>query len=560
MEGYDRNAFPWNYIWELQQNSTTTTEGNATPSARKGLDVDMALNFHKVHQLNVAESTADLVTWFRIAWNDPRLRWDPNEFGNLTKTWFWIEQGMGGNEASEIWTPDIALWNQEEPLYKTLEDAYAQVQYTGTLCHCCCCCYFKCRCRFYFRIPHSRNNWSSSCGLSPPILVGDVFWTRPGRVKSTCKYKGLDRFPFDELSCMMEFGSWTRSGLYIRPTKLGGTGYSIGGSATAGQAFAEFELTSVDCFEVVYPPFIGAPEEDWPTLIYELSFERSSEPYVRGYVLLQIFLNLCGFACFWIPPHVGERMGLAITSLLAAVASELTISARLPAAGEFTWFVIFSMISMLFSVAVVFESTAVIYFYYYTGSDLVPSYIKWMQNRWKERQGQKRRSEKSTKRIIDRRSTQPENGSTTFQKNGGHFSTGEDGDGEIDVDTTAHASNTGVKVPTDTKERIDNDTHVKFRQDTMEQSNHSANDHPDDPLTPSRIFKLQDGNMDGSFNTDSFRMKRDADDFDDEIARQNNARWQKVSVLIDEYSRPFFLISYGVFLAIVFAKRGNDDE
>eukprot|EP00529_Nitzschia_sp_RCC80_P016429 CAMPEP_0113504482 /NCGR_PEP_ID=MMETSP0014_2-20120614/34739_1 /TAXON_ID=2857 /ORGANISM="Nitzschia sp." /LENGTH=649 /DNA_ID=CAMNT_0000399595 /DNA_START=45 /DNA_END=1994 /DNA_ORIENTATION=- /assembly_acc=CAM_ASM_000159 len=520
MEGYDRNAFPWNYVWELQQNSTTTTEANTGPFMRQGLNVDVGLNFHKVHQLNVAESTADLVAWVRIAWNDPRLRWDPNEFGNLTKTWFFVEQGMGGNEASEIWTPDIVLWNQEEPLHKTLEDAYATVQHTG-----------------------------------------DVFWSRPGRIKSTCKYRGLDRFPFDALQCMMEFGSWTKSGLYVRPSKLDGIGYSIGGSTTAGQAFAEFELTSVDCDELVYPPFISAPEEDWPVLIYELTFERASEPYVRGYVLLQIFLNLCAFACFWIPPHVGERMGLAITSLLAAVASELTISARLPAAGEFTWFVIFSMSSMIFSVAVVFESTAVIYFYYYTGSDLDPSYIKWMKTTWKARQKKKRRSEKSRRGTIDRRSTQAENGSTIFRKNATHSATGEDADGDIDVDATAHASNTGVKTPTDSKERTDNSTHVKFSEDMKEQSNHSANDSLDHQLTPPRVFKLQDGNMDGSFNqSESFRMKRDADDFDDEIARLNNARWQKVSVLIDEYCRVLFLISYGVFLAIVFARRGNDYE
>ena len=133
MESYDRNAFPWDYVWEMQQQNPTTAETNSTGGdLRQGLDVQMSLNFHKVHKLDVAESTADLVTWVRIAWNDPRLRWDPNEFGNLTKTWFWVENGMGGNEASEIWTPDISLWNQEEPLYKTLEDAYAQVEYTGT--------------------------------------------------------------------------------------------------------------------------------------------------------------------------------------------------------------------------------------------------------------------------------------------------------------------------------------------------------------------------------------------------------------------------------------------
>lgn len=337
----------------------------------------------------------------------------------------------------------------------------------------------------------------------------------------------------------MEFGSWARTGVYIRPSKLDGTGYSIGGSATAGQAFAEFELTDVVCEEVVYPPFLGV-DEDWPVLVYELTFERASEPYVRGYVLLQILLNLCAFACLWIPPHVGERMGLAITSLLAAVASELTVSSRLPAAGEYTWFVVFSMISMLFSVAVVFESTAVIYFYYYTGADLAPSYVKWMRNkfecRWK-------------KRTIET----PINGSQTGAAAGGHDEV------DVDVDATDHATNTGSKTPTSLNVNKKQNRHGKietWQSDFAlnDDSNHSVgSDRKRRSIAPiSRLLNLDD----------SFRSlgKRDADDFDDEIARENNARWQKVSMLIDEYSRPLFIVGYSVFLAIVFAKRGNGNE
>lgn len=141
MTDYDRNAFPWEYVWEQNINSTNSSTvdngDDEDDNGRTGLDVALGLNFHKVHQLHVAESTADLVVWVRITWNDPRLRWDPTEHSGLTKVWFWIEQGMGGNEASEIWTPDIYLWNQEEPMHTTLADAYATVQHTGTSCFCC---------------------------------------------------------------------------------------------------------------------------------------------------------------------------------------------------------------------------------------------------------------------------------------------------------------------------------------------------------------------------------------------------------------------------------------
>ena len=58
---------------------------------------------------------------------------------------------------------------------------------------------------------------------------GNVFWSRPGRIKPACKFQGLEKFPFDTLTCTMEFGSWARSGLYLRPVKLR-EGFSLGGS------------------------------------------------------------------------------------------------------------------------------------------------------------------------------------------------------------------------------------------------------------------------------------------------------------------------------------------
>ena len=63
---------------------------------------------------------------------------------------------------------DVELWNLETGLKDSLEDAYARVSYDGS-----------------------------------------VWWGRPGNLRPACKFAGLDLFPFDKLSCAMEFGSWT---------------------------------------------------------------------------------------------------------------------------------------------------------------------------------------------------------------------------------------------------------------------------------------------------------------------------------------------------------------
>ncbi|KAG7355492.1 neurotransmitter-gated ion-channel ligand binding domain containing protein [Nitzschia inconspicua] len=487
LENYDRNSYPWETMWEIHQEAG---------GERTGLVVEFNLNFHKVHALNVAESTAHLVVWVQMRWHDPRLSWDPTDFGGITRTWFWIENGMGGGEVSEIWTPDMYLWNQEESMDRTLADTYASVDPTGT-----------------------------------------VFWTRPGLIKSTCKFRGLGAFPFDSLKCTLEFGSWARSGLYIRPVKMGGLGYSIGGSETAGQSFAEFELKSVDSSEYVYPPYPSVPDEDWPVLLYNIECQRASRPYVRGWLLLQIMLNFCSFACMWIPPHVGERMGLAITALLASVASELTVSEQLPNSEEANWFIIFSLTSMAFSVAIVFQSTAVIYFYYFTGSSLKPPYVKWIQDKWAQRT--KDKSNDGGKTTMNGTKQLQSNGDRmTFEASDKDLSSSMDAknansldanpDGTNLIANTARRSGVVFDLPASLSEE---EQSLQFRNI----HNHALNASTSSP----------------------FHHRLDAEDFRDANEQQNNLRWQRVAKRLDDFSRLIIPAAYVVFLATILAKAGN---
>lgn len=323
-DGYDKHSFPFDYAWYGQK------EGSRT-----GVPIELDINFHRVFSVDTINPVMDLVVWFRLEWGDPRLTWDPQEYGNITKVWAWIADGGGGGETSEIWTPDIELWNLESGLSETLGDTYAKVNYDGS-----------------------------------------IYWTRPGHLRPTCKFDGLNNFPFDKLSCQIEFGSWAFSGKYLRLVKGGsdGDGWSLGGSATAGSTFNEFNFVEdgINCTEIVYPPFPISPEEDWPVLVYNVTVKRSWQPYTRGYILVQTMLNLIGFAAFWLPPSCGERMGLSITAMLAAVAADVVVASNLPASAELTWFQKFSMTSLLFAFISLLESVAVLYFFYKKKATIVP--------------------------------------------------------------------------------------------------------------------------------------------------------------------------------------------
>ena len=271
----------------------------------------------------------------------------------MTKVWFWIGDGSAGGETSEIWTPDIELWNLETGLSDTLDDAYAIVSYDGS-----------------------------------------IFWSRPGHLKPTCKFYGLSNFPFDELTCMMEFGSWVYSGKYMRLVKGGsdGDGFSVGGSDTAGSSYNEFSFAKEDpitCFEHVYPPYPASPEEDWPVMKYNVTISRSWQPYARGYLLVQVMLNVVGFSAFWLPPSCGERMSLLITAMLAAVASELAVASNLPAAAELTWFQKFSIFSLIYAFISLIESVAVLYFFYKKTDNIIPHWYSFARDWYLVRQASK---------------------------------------------------------------------------------------------------------------------------------------------------------------------------
>lgn len=339
LDSYVKTAYPWEWWWyeHLNNEGINDDGGNITPTTisvskqqLKGIPVELNLNFFKVFKIDTAESTADLVTWVKLRWEDPRLKWDPSEYGGLTKTSFWIEGGSGGEEASQIWTPDVYLWNQEEPISRTLANTYARCKFDGT-----------------------------------------CTWSRPGRVKATCKFDGLHTFPYDTLHCTLEFSTWSHSKEYIEMKKFDGIGFTKGGGDTAGETYNEFKLTTISCRVSRNNKYDG-----WPVVQYDIGFDRAEEPYIRGYIVQQILLTVCSIVSLWIPPNIGERLGLAITTVLAGIALDLVVSESLPKSKEFTWFNAFALGNTLMGILIVVQSAVVIYFYYCTGKTLRPFYIR----------------------------------------------------------------------------------------------------------------------------------------------------------------------------------------
>jgi len=327
LKDYDRGSMP----------PFVLPEGGVAKNESEPTTVQVGINFHRVLDVNVVQSEIDLLTWMRFIWTDRRLSWDPAEYNGLDKIWFWVEAGAGMSETSEIWTPDIELWNQKDSIKTSFSDTFAAVDPDGK-----------------------------------------VFWSRPGHLVPVCKFAGLENFPFDNLACVIELGSWSYSGKFLRLEPFDGTGFSVGGSDTSGEAFSEFRLDNVTAELIIYPPYPSDPLADWPVLLYTISFHRSWQPYIRGYLISQIIFNLIGFACFWLPVQSGERLGLAITAMLSAVAADLVVVSKLPSAAELTWMQKFSLVSQIFAAFSVLEGVVVSYFFFQTADNLVPTYLQYI--------------------------------------------------------------------------------------------------------------------------------------------------------------------------------------
>ena len=95
---------------------------------------------------------------------DSRLKWDPAMHNNITSLPF-VGASFASPEESEIWLPELTVYNTLTAIASSLDTSLATVSHTG-----------------------------------------DVFWSRPGALDLACKFSGLVAFPFDKLRCDFEVG------------------------------------------------------------------------------------------------------------------------------------------------------------------------------------------------------------------------------------------------------------------------------------------------------------------------------------------------------------------
>jgi len=240
--------------------------------------VNVSLGMALIHvDLDEMKSLIVVDGWMRMTWDDPSLKWNPDDFDNVTQMHF---------RADELWKPDILLYNNADS---------ANVKHYGDT-HC---------------------------------LVdqnGKVLWVPPGHFKAFCKLQ-LKSWPFDTQTCQLKFGSWTSHGnqinlhLYRNSTTVEKLNLYTDNREwkIVRDITAEKRSTYYQCCP-----------EPYPDVTFTFTLKRDSPGYRAIIVLPCLVIMLMTGCSFLLTPTSGEKLIINAIAILASILYLLYFAMTLP--------------------------------------------------------------------------------------------------------------------------------------------------------------------------------------------------------------------------------------
>ncbi|KAK3602471.1 hypothetical protein CHS0354_040537 [Potamilus streckersoni] len=240
---------------------------------RFGLRLNQIVDLDERHQVLTTNVFIDQ------AWTDENLVWDPDVFSSIRSIRI---------PARKVWLPDTFIYNNaDDGSTGFMQGTYVLVDYNGT-----------------------------------------VLWPVPVKLKSSCKVD-ITYFPFDDQKCILRFGSWIYSGLWMdyvtmhhdRPIDLGNYVNN-----------SEWDLLSVILNKNIRTH--SCCPDPHPDLTYLLHIRRKTFYYIFNIIVPCIMLSILTLLTFWLPPTSGEKITLGLSVFLAFSMFMLLIAEEVPATSE----------------------------------------------------------------------------------------------------------------------------------------------------------------------------------------------------------------------------------
>ncbi|KYO42650.1 5-hydroxytryptamine receptor 3A [Alligator mississippiensis] len=276
--------------------------------------------------LNVDEKNQVLTTyiWYRQHWIDEFLKWDPEDFDNITQVSLPTES---------IWVPDILI-NEFVDVGKSPDIPYVYV-----------------------------------------LHQGEVQNLKPIQVVTACSLD-IYNFPFDVQNCSLTFTSWLHNiqdinlSLWRHPDQV-----KFDRSVFLNQG--EWELL---CVLSHFREFSVQGSDSYPEMKFYVVIRRRPLFYAVSLLLPSIFLMVMDIVGFYLPPDCGERVSFKITLLLGYSVFLIIVSDTLPATAIGTPLIgIYFIVCMALLVLSLTETILIVRLVH--KQDLqphVPDWVKWL--------------------------------------------------------------------------------------------------------------------------------------------------------------------------------------
>uniref|UniRef100_A0A3Q3QC94 Cholinergic receptor, nicotinic, alpha 4b n=1 Tax=Monopterus albus TaxID=43700 RepID=A0A3Q3QC94_MONAL len=236
--------------------------------------------------------------WVKQEWNDYKLRWNPEEYENVTSIRI---------PSEIIWRPDIVLYNNADGDFAVTHLTKAQLFYDGR-----------------------------------------IKWMPPAIYKSSCSID-VTFFPFDQQSCKMKFGSWTydraKIDLISMASDVDQMDYWESGEWVIVNAVGKYNTKKYECCAEIYAD-----------ITYYFIIRRLPLFYTINLIIPCLLISCLTVLVFYLPSQCGEKITLCISVLLSLTVFLLLITEIIPSTslvipliGEY---LLFTMIFVTLSIVI----------------------------------------------------------------------------------------------------------------------------------------------------------------------------------------------------------------
>ncbi|EFP07617.1 CRE-EAT-2 protein [Caenorhabditis remanei] len=245
----------------------------------KPVNVKLRLILQQLVDVDEKNQVITLVVWTQYTWSDYKMKWSPDEYGNITT--LQIPYGT-------LWKPDILLFNS------------------------------------------ANEHFDSSFPVNMVVSSdGSVLFAPPGIMQFSCSLS-MTWFPYDEQVCYLKFGSWTygkKLDLQIDDADLP-DGHKMDLQYYVPNG--EFDLISTPAFRKS-TTFL---DETYVELYFHMHLKRRTMYYGLNWIIPSILISLSNILGFTMPVECGEKVTLQITNFLSIMVFLAMVSEVAPPTSE----------------------------------------------------------------------------------------------------------------------------------------------------------------------------------------------------------------------------------